>query len=136
MINALLPRELSDLECPQDSRKAYYVASYCKTCGGFTRERKDYCTEHVEQMPYIADLLQRIKQQEKQNTKARNGKPEITSETAKDILGLVKAGKATIKGMSVALGLPSKVILSYVRAMSEKGLVELKEGKHGVLWVV
>lgn len=107
----------------------------CEACGQPTREGKPYCPEHVDQQPYVAELLAELARQEAELAMVSlHGSDAVDTSglTARELLQLVRLhGPRTVQRLGRELNIKPIIIRSYVRAMSEVGMVELGISKRG-----
>jgi hypothetical protein len=102
----------------------------CSVDGCFetTRERKIYCTDHVEQQPYIQELLAQIHERESEDNKVMMEGPSAVNMggiTIKEILLLLKQrGPRTEERLTRELHLEKSMVHNYVVALNKKGIVE------------
>jgi DNA-binding MarR family transcriptional regulator len=100
---------------------------HCKVCGLPTREGKPFCPDHVEQHPYVTQLLRKLqrKEEELEGIDAI-GHAAIHEDSivAQDILVKLRAeGPRTIERLARELGLDPKIVEGYGRYLSQKGLI-------------
>ena len=111
------------------------VTIFCKLCGASTREGKEYCSEHVEMLPYVQDLHKRMTEalQEEQRIFSRgSAEATIDSICAKDILLYLKLnGAHTIARLARELNRNIKVIRGYVLALKAHSLVSTRRNRQG-----
>lgn len=128
---------------PWKQRRSKYEATFCDICGDFTKERKKYCTKHIENAPYIAALLEQLKKHEKENAAALRGKVSLEANTPKDILAYLNSveenredprRRGSTKQIATRLGLEQKVVLAFAKKMHREGALRL--AKHTKGWWV
>ena len=125
------------------SRKPQHVDAKCKAkdCNNITTGRKDYCIDHLDQIPKIKKLqadVENIDEEEKQVTK--RGKKAITPNSLiiKDILRILRNSSVTFKKMKQETDLPEPILKLYVEYLEEKGkiIVETTPRKNLMLKIV
>jgi len=104
---------------------------YCHntSCGKFTWEGKDYCTEHVDEHPYVQKLLAQIKAKSDETKKvAKLGKIAVKpdSETLKEIRVFLRFnGPRTIRRLSRETRLGFDIVSGYVNYLKDQNEVIL-----------
>ena len=112
-------------------------ATHCEVpdCGKATREGKPYCSDHVEEHPYVRDLLQALSDREDEEERVRKrGAREVDLDgvTAQEILGYVAIhGGRTIQRLSRELNLDQKTIRGYARALERGNKAHLTQTRRG-----
>lgn len=116
------------------------ITHYCHTrkcnalvkghpCGETTREGKEFCTKHVENHPYIKNLMQRMKVRETEDhTVMMEGSKAVNLNglTVQEILiHMRQTGTKTVEGLSKSLGLEKTILQKYLFALRDKNRVEL-----------
>lgn len=98
-------------------------------CMRSTKERKPYCTDHVDMHPYVAGLVEALADCDRERAQvARRGAKavDLAGITTREIMGqLWQYGGRTIERLARDLQLPVEVVASYGEAMAEGGLVRL-----------
>jgi hypothetical protein len=64
----------------------------CLTCGAATREKKDYCSDHVEQQEYVAALVAKLEAREAEETKIEEAVIGRQDKLAENFLPNYRAG--------------------------------------------
>lgn len=104
-------------------------------CSRATREGKPYCSEHVDRLPYVQTLMDRIADKEAEEDRvAKRGirAVEISGLTAREILlALWVNGERTVARLSRELNLEFETVKVYVRALQRRGLVDVKPTRRG-----
>jgi predicted transcriptional regulator len=110
---------------------------HCKTegCPRATREGKPFCSEHVEQHPYVAGLIERLAQREAEEAKVhKQGARAVSIDglAATEIMQhLSFHGGRTVERLSRELNMEVKTLQGYVSALKRKRLVSLTRNKRG-----
>lgn len=104
-------------------------------CAVATREGRDYCSDHVEQQPYVQALLAKLEERELQDDRVKSTGPkavDLSGITSREILQhLAFHGPRTEERLCRELDLDLKTLSAYVSAMRDKGLVRLGQTKRG-----
>ena len=103
-------------------------------CTQTTRERKPYCAEHVEEHPYINDLMHRLADSEREISRVkRRGPAEVNPHglLAQEILRELAQGDCTVERLARDMQLDAHVVQCYVRALARRGRVTLGETSRG-----
>lgn len=108
-------------------------------CHAATREGKPYCSDHVEEHPYVQDLLDKLANREAEESRVRrSGARAVDTEgiTAQEILVYVIVhGARTVHRLSRELNLDVKTIEGYVRALEREKKVHTTSTKRGSMIV-
>ena len=89
-------------------------------CTQTTRERKPYCAEHVEEHPYINDLMHRLADSEREISRVKRRGPRELAQ-----------GDRTVERLARDMQLDAHVVQCYVRALARRGRVTLGETSRG-----
>jgi hypothetical protein len=108
-------------------------------CKRSTKEGKFYCTDHVEESPYVQKLLERADRMQEEKdfakrgrTRGRDYKLDGTSENIKDIvMHLALYGPRTIERLQRELNLEEKVVRTFVGWLGKRGKVTTSRTKRG-----
>jgi hypothetical protein len=104
-------------------------------CDQATREGKAYCSDHVEQHPYVQELLSRLAERDRQDDDvARRGSKaaDLEAITAQEILAhLAFHGPRTEERLCRELNVGDKTLVGYVQALKRAKLVTLAQTKRG-----
>lgn len=104
-------------------------------CVQTTREGKPYCPDHVEQHPYVQNILSILAEREAEEEKVRQrGARAVDPQglTARElVLHLSLHGARTVERLSRELQLDSKVLDGYVGALVRRGVVALGRTNRG-----
>ena len=104
-------------------------------CSRATRENKPYCSDHVDQHPYVQGLLGKLEGREAEEARVRRQGPravDTESLTSNEILQhLSFHGNRTVERLARELNLEIKTLHGYVRALKQEGLVTLSRNKRG-----
>lgn len=108
----------------------------CEVCGQTTRSGKPFCPAHVEQSPYVTDLLQRLAAREREQRAVLNGDLraiDLGGDTACEIYELLRYyGSRSIPRLARDLNLPGALVLRYLRAYLRAGHpIELRVDTRG-----
>lgn len=132
MIHVQDRRPLMFFEAKRSTSRA---RSMCKHCNKPTHEGKPECVEHLGRRPYIAALLQKMKQHEKdasriekQGTRAVHLDGLHVSEILND---LHMHGPKTIAGLCRATQFSEAIILACVRKMRKEELIKMLTNRRG-----
>ena len=129
----MLPRALE----LHSSRPQVSSTRFCEApgCTHTTREGKPYCPDHVEQHPYVQDILFTLAEREAEEDRVRStgaGAVDPQGLTARElVLHLSLHGARTVERLSRELQLDSKVVEGYVHAMVGRGVVALGRTNRG-----
>lgn len=120
-------------------------------CGRSTRERKRFCTEHVDWHPYVVALLARIEAREESHQQALAAyrtfnekddarglrKLDLRTITPREIAtALVHFGGRTAEGLARLCGLDDRVTLAFVEAMVKQKVARRILGTRAQVLVV
>ncbi len=104
-------------------------------CDQATREGKAFCSEHVEEHPYVKELIARLAERERQDEEVqRRGSKAATLEaiTAQEILQhLAFHGPRTEERLCRELNVDARTLRGYVSALRRHHLVTLGTTKRG-----
>lgn len=104
-------------------------------CDQATREGKAYCSEHVEQHPYVQGLLAQLAERDRQDEEvARRGAKaaSLGAITAQEILAhLAFHGPRTEERLCRELNVDDRTLGGYVSALKKARLVVLGTTKRG-----
>lgn len=107
----------------------------CKVCGGTTREGKPYCSEHIEQSPYLQRLAQQIaSKQVEEALVAEKGAAEVESDSATvdEIQNLLEmTGPRTDIAIAKELQIDARALKGYLAYMKKRGMVVTKTNRRG-----
>jgi hypothetical protein len=105
-------------------------------CKKATTGRKPFCVEHVERLPYVQELQDRIldRQDEWEQVRSRGARAvDPSGLTALEIHQYVRVhGPCTIKRLAKDLSLSRSLLESYVRVLSSRRLLRVTENKRHV----
>jgi hypothetical protein len=117
------PRRIAPRHCEHDG------------CDQATREGKAYCSDHVEEHPYVQGLLNRLAERDRQDDDvARRGSKavDLGGITAQEILAhLAFHGPRTEERLCRELNVGDKTVAGYVQALKRARLVTLGTTKRG-----
>ena len=114
---------------------------YCEAegCGVATREGKPYCSEHVEQHPYVQRVLAQLEKRETEEARVHEvGARAVDPSgiTAQEILQFIRLhGPRTVPRLARELNLEVKTVTGYVRALERRKVVETDTTRRGALIV-
>lgn len=114
------------------------VAPQCRApgCENATRERKPYCSDHVELHPYVAELTRVIAGRERELAAVgRRGAAAVDLQgvTCQEIvLQLRLYGPRSVPRLSRDLGLEERVVEAYAQALRRCGAVALGSTRRGL----
>lgn len=120
---------------PPSTRWAERVLCAAPGCSNPTRERKPYCTEHIDQLDYVQQLKDTLASVEEEQAlvRRRGAKAvDLSGITAQEILRELRLhGDRTARRLSRDLKLESELVDAYLRALAIGGEVELRPGNRG-----
>lgn len=123
---------------PAIGRAARPVTCYCERadCGASTREGKSHCSEHVDELPYVRDLMvQLAKREADDDVVKRRGAAGIdlgSSITAQEImLHLSLHGTRTMERLCRELNLEDRTLRRYLAELRRRKLVRFGTTKRG-----
>jgi hypothetical protein len=114
-----------------ESALGYQRAAKCERpgCDKSTKHHKPFCSQHVDEQPYVSRLLGLLAetQREHEAVRRRGWKAvSLDGVTASEVLSqLYQYGGRTVERLSRDLQLPVSVIQSYADALAKAGLVGL-----------
>jgi hypothetical protein len=120
---------------PPTQRWAERLTCNTPSCSNVTRERKPYCTEHIDRLDYVRGLLDTLSAVEDELELVRR-----TGVKAVDTCGVVAGeilrelrqhGDRTARRLSRDLKLDSDIVSAYLRALALFGAVVLRPGNRG-----
>lgn len=104
-------------------------------CTETTRDGKPFCPDHVDQHPYVRDLLDRLAERDDQDEKvSKRGHRavDMDSITVREILlHLELHGARTLERLVRELNLDEAVLNPYLRALAKRGLVTFGKTRRG-----
>ncbi|MCA8923533.1 MAG: hypothetical protein KDD82_17080 [Planctomycetes bacterium] len=104
-------------------------------CDQTTREGKPFCPDHVEEHPYVREILSTLQRREEEEESVRcRGSRAVDPGglTARElVLHLSLHGARTVERLSRELQLDPKVLEGYVSALVTQGLVSLGRTNRG-----
>jgi len=103
-------------------------------CYELTRENKPFCLNHIEQTPYVHQLLIRMENREKidEGVSSDHRKATLDSITAQEILlSLRQKGTVTEDSLCRTMNLGRQTVHNYVLSMLDKKLVMLRVTQRG-----
>lgn len=117
----------------ESNRNTHQKTKFCakiikrKPCGEKTREGKDFCGDHIDELPYIKQLLQRIQDKEQEVQKVRKkGKKAVdaSSENLKEIkTHLEFNGSRTTKRLQRELQMTESTIEGFVDYLEDEDYI-------------
>lgn len=117
------PRRISPRHCEQPG------------CNQATREGKAFCSEHVEEHPYVKELIARLAERDRQDEEVnKKGSKAATLDaiTAQEILQhLAFHGPRTEERLCRELNVDTRTLKGYVAALKRHRLVTLGTTKRG-----
>lgn len=104
-------------------------------CTQTTREGKPYCPDHVENHPYVQNLLQNLAEREDEEEKVRQrGAKAVNPDglTIKEIvLHLSLHGARTVERLAREMNLDSKVLDGYIASLKRRGVISFSRTNRG-----
>ncbi|MEZ6187370.1 MAG: hypothetical protein R3F62_20455 [Planctomycetota bacterium] len=135
MVNT--PQLFKDVRVPHISERRPAPRCEAEGCQETTRNGKPFCTNHVEHLPYVADLIDTLDARDAELARVqRRGARCVdpTGITAQEILLQLKLyGGRTIARLSRDLMLEEDVVESYGRALAKLGAVSIGRHRRGLL---
>jgi hypothetical protein len=108
-------------------------------CGRATRSGKPYCSKHVDEHPYVRNLLAVIEgmHAEAAQVRQRGARAVDTgSLSSKEILLFLRVhGERSVPRLARDLNIGLKTLESYVKALEARSLVQLRENKRGAFLI-
>lgn len=97
-------------------------------CGRPTTERKPYCIEHLDRLPYVQDLQAELQMREAEELAAAGRKGwravEIDGSRAREIIDqLAVRGAQTPKRLAITVEIKPSSLENYLAALERAGLV-------------
>lgn len=106
-------------------------------CSKATRHGKPMCPRHVEGLPYVAALLEKLAERDRQDELVRQRGAravQFDSLTAKEVLAYLREhGAHTAERIARELNLDPKVATAYLVAMRRGGLLRTRSNRRGRL---
>jgi len=113
--------------CVKDTKKG--------VCGERTREGKEFCSDHLENLPYVKCLLKRIQDKNDEVTKVRKkGKKAVKagSETLREIKNHLEfRGPRTTKCLQREMQLTESTIEGFVDYLEDEGVIRRTKTSRG-----
>lgn len=104
-------------------------------CSQATREGKPYCSDHVEELPYVLEVQQRIAAREDEQAEAaKRGARAIDpyGPTARDILlSLWVNGERSVARLAREMNLDFQLVQEYVKRLKKAKLIEQIPARRG-----
>jgi hypothetical protein len=116
-------------------------AKHCERpdCGKATREGKPYCSDHVDDHPYVRGLIEALAAREAEEARVRKRGAravDLDGVTAREILGYVAIhGGRTVQRLARELNLDIQTIKGYARALERGKRVHLTSTRRGAIIV-
>jgi hypothetical protein len=113
------------------------VTRHCQQplCGTATRQGKPFCSAHVDEHPYVKNLLARIDGKHAEEARVRDrGSRAVDPNglTSQEILRfLIVHGERTVPRLARDLNVDLGTLRAYVSALARKHRVSLGENKRG-----
>ncbi len=129
----MLPKTVDHLS----ARPTTAATRFCKElgCEQTTREGKPYCPDHVENHPYVQEILDTLAAREAEERQVRSQGARAVDPrglTAKElVLHLSLHGARTLERLSRELQLDPRIVDGYVSALVERGVVTLGRTNRG-----
>lgn len=100
-------------------------------CLNTTRERKPYCSDHVEHLDYAQSLAIQIiaRKEEMKSLKRDKDIPEKTSFDSEVLGHLAQTGTKTIKKLALELNIKYEILLKIMKSLSRRGHVKIRYTK-------
>ena len=132
MLNQMTPHTVERYGV-QRNRTRYCLMSGCLA---YTRNSKDYCSEHVEHQPYVQGVLAIIAEREAEQVKV-NIKGwravDVNGSIAQEIWQYLSVrGKATIRRVAKDLGIANHIQTHYVEALRRAGMVKVTRNQRNI----
>jgi biotin operon repressor len=100
-----------------------------------TREGKPFCSDHVEEHPYVQGVLDQVEamQQEERNARKRGRRGvDLEGHIARELVRELSVhGSRSVERMARDLGLDQVVVRTYAQALEAKGLATLERTRRG-----
>lgn len=107
----------------------------CNYCNKPTHEGKSECVEHLHKRPYIAALLKRMEQQEKDGVKIEHQGTravKLDGPHVSEIVGVLKLqGPKSVEELSRSTHFSRVVVSACLRKMELATLVKMLKNSHG-----
>jgi len=104
-------------------------------CNEATRENKPFCSEHIEDSPYLQRLTAQLAAKENEETLVGlRGASEVEedSETLKEIQNILEiTGPRTTLALAKATMLDEKALSGYLNYLKKKGLIKTTRNRRG-----
>ncbi len=100
---------------------------YCRTCGNPTQKSKIVCTNHIDELPYVQEVLKRIEDHKKAQLVK---KVKVGSVIYREIFSYIYFKQCdSYKRMIKHLNLRSEVVEMYIDYFVKEGMCRLTEEK-------
>lgn len=112
-------------------RAAAGTREYCRVCEKPTAERKPFCEEHLDRLPYVQKLMAEIQKrgEEEESAVKRGGHRAVDlqdSITVNDVLiCLFTKGTQTVARLAIMVETTKETLEPYLKAMSRDRLVNM-----------
>jgi len=114
---------VAQLEQSRRSRESQRGVCSHPGCRESTTANKPYCLEHIDELPYVKQLLQEIARRE-----ATGGETDPTGPDAADVLRQLDVhGAMTLPRLAREIELPPERLMKLLRALQTAGRVALLE---------
>jgi len=107
-------------------------------CGEATAKGKPFCLDHLDLVEHADALISAVREREREIEAVLAGGPDgwkhvdPNGSVAQDILGIVEVyGKQTVRSIARAATLTQSVVVPYVKALRNSGLVRVTKVRVG-----
>ena len=105
-----------------------------KSCGRSTREGKPYCSDHVEQSPYVAKLIKELSLRDAEADKLQiGGKIEQDSHLVRETMLLLSQCSYTAAKLSRVMDIPQIAAENLIALLHDFGLAIMTKTDRGAI---
>lgn len=108
-------------------------------CRARTRERKPYCSEHLDLSPYVAQLEAELEEQRQEQAEVRRRGAravQVDGPTAREVLrALLLEEERTSRRLAIEVGVEPELVEAYARVLRRAGYLSTRIHRRGGLWL-
>jgi len=115
-------RHLEEMDPPRTESRLCNV----KGCGRTTREKKPFCPDHIDELPYVQQLMAQIDYKAAELERVRSGKPvPVPSCFEGEIVWHLKMnGRRSVRRLAKEVHIEYVILIKMLRAYKRRGLIK------------